>query len=198
MTLLIKLERQNYTNPRKEIDSRIDIGLAALKHYLRGYFEPTDLEIWRTAPMSELEGEEIVKTSINIGDTYELRQIIDEKIGTRLVDGSQLLSESIIRVNGIWKLDGIEQRGFFSINNASQWRGVYGDIDVDVYPGMEDDITTLFWSHSNERKEMVDKFFENFLRDYNEVYTGFVLQKVSLQKVTSRQLEPYTMDCQER
>ncbi len=166
MTLLIDLERREYSDPRKEPDIRKQVALSALNQYLRGYFEPTDLEIWETAPLSELGGQKISNSPVNIGDIYQLEQDIDGKTK----DLKQRLFNSIIRINGIWKLDGIEQKkGFFSINNAPYWRRAYGDVDIDVYPdGKEDDdITVLFWNNKRSRERLVDKFFEGFVQDYN-------------------------------
>lgn len=164
MALLIDLERREYVDPRKELDIRKRVALHALNQYLRGYFEPTDIEIWETAPLSELGGLKISSSSINIGDIYQLEDNIDKK--TRELR-YQSLFESIIRINGVWKLDGIEKKGFFSINNAPLWRRAYGDVDIDIYPdGREDDITVLFWNDNILRERLVDNFFEGFVRDF--------------------------------
>jgi hypothetical protein len=119
-------------------------------------------EVWYDAPINELGGTVVYKNDIDVGSVSEIRTILNEKI--KKIDQSKLF-ETIIRVYGIWKLDGKEQKGFFSINNNQRWRNAYGDIDIDVLSGKEQDITRLMWD-DQDRKILVDNFFQNFIEAY--------------------------------
>ena len=163
MAILIELERRPYTSLEEEILTRREIGLLALDKYIRGYFTPDSLEIWDTAPLKELDGKCLFKDDINIGSVSELRKIIEENYNKYVKE----LATSIIRIYGNWNLNDQEHKGFISINHNPTWRTAYGDIDMDLIFGREDDITKLMWS-DNEKNILVQKFIEDFLKDYKD------------------------------
>lgn len=164
MTILVELKAKPFTIQREEFVVRTEACMQAINQYIRGYFEPQSIEIWYDAPISELGGTLASKTDINVGSVSEIRSILNDKI--KRIEQSKLF-ETIIRVYGIWKLNRTEQRGFFSINNSQRWRAAYGDIDMDVISGKEQDITKLMWE-DEDRKILVNDFFQNFLEEYRK------------------------------
>lgn len=175
MGALIRLVRKSYTNQPREIEARIDTGMLAIQEYLRGFFEPTELEIWQNAPMEELDGKLAHRVPLNVGDPRDLRRVIFSTVNNDF----STLYQSIIRINGIWKIDDAKRKGFFSINNAFTWRSAYGDVDFDIYPDGKaglptdqennDPLVLLLWQDKATRTQLVNRFFDNFLNNY--IYT---------------------------
>lgn len=164
MTILIEIEKKQFSG-FGEMELRKDIGMLALEIYEKGYFEPTGFMIWKDAVLEELGGKLIAKKDLDLSQLHLLKESIGEEM-KRI--GLQIMNDTIVRINGIWKFKDTHIKGFVSINNAHHWRKAYGDIDIDIYPDeVGEDLMTFLWK---EKEALVDNFFENFLHRFDNLY----------------------------
>lgn len=164
MTILIEIEKKQ-SSRFGEAQLRKDIGISALEIYEKGYFEPTGFVIWKNAVLEELGGKLLVNKDLELSQIHQLKESIENVM--KKID-SQMINDTIIRINGKWKFNGTTVSGFVSINNAYHWRKAYGDVDIDIYPDEAgEDLMTFLW---REKETLVDNFFKDFLNGFDNRY----------------------------
>lgn len=87
------------------------------------------IKIWYDFPSQTLGGElkeKLYKAEQEkISDPFREIAFLRRMFSTRPLE--ELLS-TIVRINGVWNLNGTELAGFLSINNSYAWRRVYYEL----------------------------------------------------------------------
>jgi hypothetical protein len=148
-----------YLQKKSGATSGVDSVLAALKHIMehyQNYFRAQVLEIWENAPSTALGG--TARFEIPVNDLDSTQKQIHDYID---VTESVFIDRSVFRIIGYWEVNDVKQRGYFSLNFQPEWRTIYGDISITLYPTSEiRDLVFLFWKSSNIRSELTDAFIE--------------------------------------
>jgi hypothetical protein len=141
--------------------SRISFGIQVSRFY-EAYFKIRGIEIWKFAPLKELEG--IPLKGIEIAKGFVTRE--DEE---RLWQHLQTLDPvdrffSVVRLLGTWEMeDHPKLDTYLTISNDPNWRRVYGDIELNVFPeGDIRDIVDLFYKDRTVKERLVDFFLTTF------------------------------------
>jgi hypothetical protein len=166
MGLTISLARQkrgerNYISPDERIASRISIGVDVSRFY-EAYFKVDSIEVWKYAPMEELEG--ILVDSLKVGKRFVTRddhEYLMERLKNREFPDRLF---SIVRLVGTWELEGQPPfEGYLSIANDPNWRRVYSDIELNITPDSNTtDIVELFYRDHLLKEKLVDRFIATF------------------------------------
>jgi len=166
MGLTISLQPQrrgerNYISPDDRITSRISVGVQVSRFY-EAYFKVDTIEVWKYAPMEELEG--ILIDSIKVGKRFVTRE--DNEYLMERLKAREFLDRlfSIVRLVGVWELEGQPQfEGYLSIANDPSWRRVYGDIELNITPDSNTtDVVDLFYRDPVLKEKLVDRFIASF------------------------------------
>jgi len=124
---------------------RLQVCYEAMKFFKEGLFFAQDAEIWVHAPSESLGGS--LKKTFPAKNLYEATETVNGYLNTLPFD--QLI-ETFIIFKGNWEFNDVALSGYFSINNDTEWRKVYGDIEVSAYAkGDFEDIVDAFWATQN-------------------------------------------------
>ncbi|MFQ6060865.1 MAG: hypothetical protein ACE5KV_06185 [Thermoplasmata archaeon] len=112
-------------------------------------FHAKDCSVWDEAPLEALGGSKMVE-----GKYPDLLNELDVGSQSRLLN-------SIVRVTGVWDFEESEFEGYCEAHLNRNWRGVYGDFEIDGYPdyGDNSDLTDALWRH-NGRKEVIRGYLD--------------------------------------
>ena len=169
---IVLTRKRGYFTQLEEIETRIDIALDALQYIMRGeVFSPSRVVAWENAPMEELGGSKVGEEALTIetiGAARDIRTAIVRLASLIKARSATSYGHSVFRIQGLWNINGTKTDGFLSINNDGHWQSAYGDIDIDGYPtGKYEDFLDIFWDNADIRNEMIDNFFEKFVKDFS-------------------------------
>lgn len=123
-------------------------------------FVPENIEIWHHFPNKSLGGERkdrFPKDSEKIIDPFREIALLRRLFTAYSFD--QIIP-SIIRINGVWDINGTKLAGFLSVNNNFTWRRVYRDIEMDAYgKGDIEDLVDALWKF-----EEISSIIDNFIK----------------------------------
>jgi hypothetical protein len=139
------------------ISDKLQACYGAMRFFNDGLFSPSSVEIWLDATSEALGG--ALLTTIEISNLYaDINSVYDYLLKLKASDRLR----SIVLFRGIWEIGQIRLAGYFSVQNGSDWAGVYGDIEISAYSkGDIQDIVDALW-----KMEEVNGVLSSFVREF--------------------------------
>jgi hypothetical protein len=167
MAILISIVRREAINYDELVLEKLATCYEAMKFFKDSFFIPQTAELWYNAPSEALGGEQ--KKELTIKDLFETRQVLASMLKNTLF---QDLRKTIIIFRGVWKIENAELAGYFSIQNAPEWRKVYGDIEISAYPkGEIEDLVDALWL-TTDVQGIIDHFIDDLNRGMSTLKIG--------------------------
>jgi hypothetical protein len=168
--LCVVLERRRkaqreYVGIEEYIKSRVSLGIEISRFY-SSHFKPRSIAVWKYAPLPELEG--ILLKEFPIHGEFVTREAADEL--SRYLQSQEFVDRffSVIRIVGMWVADGMSLTAYLTISNDPNWRRVYGDVEMNVFPeGDIRDLVDLLYRDKVTKERLVNFFLISFA-EYND------------------------------
>lgn len=167
MAILINFARKQTASFEELTLDRLRACYEAIRFFKNNFFFPQTAELWYDAPSEALGG--TFQREIPAQNPYEAYQILQNNLKNLLF---QDLRRTIVIFRGVWKIENVELAGYFSIQNAVEWRKVYGDIEISAYAkGDIEDIVDALWL-TNDIEGIVDNFIGDLNRSISSLRIG--------------------------